>query len=267
LSQSYDPFGNILQQGGTAQSIFGYAGEQTDPTQLVYLRARYYDPAAGRFLTADDIISNPLSSQGWNRYTYVENNPINYIDPSGRCIFVGIDTLACGEAVIILLSAGASLYLGYEVVTSDAYQDALHGAIDSMALDPNVPEAPTGVDLIPCPPDPAIYKPGPVLGGEFTGSLHLPGGSTADLPSLDTGLDFPTPSIQWPTILTAEKLKTYYGEVIEVDRLSDREVRELGLHDLKKSTKGTKASDHIYREPKTGRLWIRRGSGPLIEFP
>ena len=45
LAQSYDPFGNVLQQTGSGQSIFGYTGEQTDPTGLVFLRARYYNPA------------------------------------------------------------------------------------------------------------------------------------------------------------------------------------------------------------------------------
>ena len=44
LAQSYDPFGNVLQQTGSVQSIFGYTGEQSDPTGLVFLRARYYNP-------------------------------------------------------------------------------------------------------------------------------------------------------------------------------------------------------------------------------
>lgn len=84
LSQSYDPFGNVLQQGGLGQSSFGYTGEQIDPTGLVYLRARYYDPAVGRFLTADSLIPDPLSSSGWNRYAYVGNNPLSFADPSGH---------------------------------------------------------------------------------------------------------------------------------------------------------------------------------------
>ena len=44
LAQSYDPFGNLLEQTGSGQSIFGYTGEQIDPTGLVFLRARYYNP-------------------------------------------------------------------------------------------------------------------------------------------------------------------------------------------------------------------------------
>jgi RHS repeat-associated protein len=81
LSQSFDPFGNLLEQTGSGQSIFGYTGEQTDPTGLVFLRARYYSPYLNRFISPDTIIPNPTQSQSWNRYLYVGNNPINYTDP------------------------------------------------------------------------------------------------------------------------------------------------------------------------------------------
>ena len=42
-----------------------------------------YDPKVGRFLTTDPIVSRPLSGQSWNPYSYVVNNPLNYVDPSG----------------------------------------------------------------------------------------------------------------------------------------------------------------------------------------
>jgi RHS repeat-associated protein len=85
LSQSFDPFGNVLGRTGVGQSSFGYTGEQTDPTGLVFLRARYYDPRVGRFLTADSVVPDPLRSQAWNRYAYVANNSVNSADPSGHC--------------------------------------------------------------------------------------------------------------------------------------------------------------------------------------
>ena len=52
LTQSFDPFGNVLGRSGAGSSVFGYTGEQTDVTDLVFLRARYYQPEVGRFLTA-----------------------------------------------------------------------------------------------------------------------------------------------------------------------------------------------------------------------
>ena len=50
----YDAFGQQLAASGTATSEFGYGGEQQDSeTGLINLRARYYDPALGRFISRD----------------------------------------------------------------------------------------------------------------------------------------------------------------------------------------------------------------------
>jgi len=46
-----------------------------------YLRARYYDPAIGRFPTQDRLPGLLLETQTHNRYTYAVNNPVNLVDP------------------------------------------------------------------------------------------------------------------------------------------------------------------------------------------
>ncbi|MFR9708483.1 RHS repeat-associated core domain-containing protein [Paenibacillus sp. MB22_1] len=83
-SYQYDEWGNILHQEEQIQNVFKYAGEmQDEETGLYYLRARYYDPATGRFISKDTYegsVTNPLSL---NLYTYVENKPLNNIDPTG----------------------------------------------------------------------------------------------------------------------------------------------------------------------------------------
>ena len=56
---------------------------------MIYLRARYYNPQIGRFTSLDieeGEISSPLDM---NRYAYCRNNPIKYIDPSGRSVLAG----------------------------------------------------------------------------------------------------------------------------------------------------------------------------------
>jgi RHS repeat-associated protein len=61
-----------------------YAGEQFDKIAgQYYLRARQYDPGAGRFTTADIFTGTPYNPLSQNRYTYCENNPIMYTDPLG----------------------------------------------------------------------------------------------------------------------------------------------------------------------------------------
>jgi RHS repeat-associated protein len=71
----YDAFGN----GGTVTG-YGFTGREFDPeTGLLYYRARYYDPKAGRFLSED-----PIGFRGGvNFYAYVLNRPTSFVDPSG----------------------------------------------------------------------------------------------------------------------------------------------------------------------------------------
>jgi len=86
LAQAYDPYGSLVENNAYdgVTTAYGYAGEFTDTSGMVYLRARYYSPAQGRFLSRDvweGDYNNPLSL---NRWGYVEGNPINYTDPSGH---------------------------------------------------------------------------------------------------------------------------------------------------------------------------------------
>ncbi len=62
----------------------GYTGhEALDNILLVHMNGRVYDPAIGRFLSADPYVNGIDASQGWNRYAYVNNGPLRYVDPSG----------------------------------------------------------------------------------------------------------------------------------------------------------------------------------------
>ncbi|MCG8435165.1 MAG: RHS repeat-associated core domain-containing protein, partial [Gammaproteobacteria bacterium] len=65
----------------------GYTGhEHMDKLGLINMNGRIYDPEIGRFLSADPFVQFPESTQGYNRYTYVGNNPLSYTDPSGFAI-------------------------------------------------------------------------------------------------------------------------------------------------------------------------------------
>jgi RHS repeat-associated protein len=69
---------------GYAQNGFGFTGQDADTsTQLVFLRARQYDPETGVFLSRDPLGVNG----GLNTYTYVASDPINGIDPQGTVAF------------------------------------------------------------------------------------------------------------------------------------------------------------------------------------
>lgn len=89
LAQSYtfDSFGNQTASSGSLVNSFRYTGREFDSeTNLYYYRARYIDPATGRFISEDPI----GFSGGSNFYRYARNNPVRRKDPSGLCpIFVG----------------------------------------------------------------------------------------------------------------------------------------------------------------------------------
>jgi RHS repeat-associated protein len=81
---TYDAFGQLTSSTGTTVNSFLYTGEQKDEAAgMYYLRARYYDPAVGRFLTSDPHEGSLQSPQSLNKYAYVENDPVNMTDPRG----------------------------------------------------------------------------------------------------------------------------------------------------------------------------------------
>jgi len=82
FSTDYEPFGKPYAVTGTES--YTYTSEKhDDPTGLVYLRARQYDPDIGRFVSADPVLGTLAAPQTLNRYAYVSNNPLTSTDPSG----------------------------------------------------------------------------------------------------------------------------------------------------------------------------------------
>lgn len=63
----------------------GYTGhEHLHGVKLVHMNGRLYDPKLKRFLSPDNYIQNTSNTQNFNRYSYVLNNPLMYVDPSGE---------------------------------------------------------------------------------------------------------------------------------------------------------------------------------------
>ena len=85
LARGYTPYGEPLWLNGTASSRYAFTGEDYDTyIKLVFLRARYYSPETGGFLSKDTWQGDYTRPQSLNGWGYVEENPINRIDPSGR---------------------------------------------------------------------------------------------------------------------------------------------------------------------------------------
>ena len=87
-SYEYDAFGNSFTKVGTTPNNYLYRGEQYDSDLgLYYLRARYYNPATGRFPSRDPEdpdMGDPTDPKTLHKYLYAGGEPINAVDPTGH---------------------------------------------------------------------------------------------------------------------------------------------------------------------------------------
>ncbi|MBO8173610.1 MAG: RHS repeat protein [Bacillaceae bacterium] len=103
----YDIFGNPILTVEVYKNSIRYAGEFYDEeTGLYYLRARYYNPYIGRFITEDSYWGEDTNPLSLNRYTYAHNNPIMYVDPSGH--FVNLSLVGVVVSVVNAITDGVN---------------------------------------------------------------------------------------------------------------------------------------------------------------
>ena len=88
VTYAYDPFGSAISSADAEWNPFRFLGRYgaIDDGGILQIRARYYVPDLGRFLTKDSDTPDLLDSQSWNRYSYTSNEPITSIDIDGRGI-------------------------------------------------------------------------------------------------------------------------------------------------------------------------------------
>ena len=83
------PYGSTLL-GGEYQNGPAFTGHMEDgATGLTYMKARYYDPVAMRFISPDPVYVDLVTGGNFNRYWYANNNPYTFIDPDGRQAVTG----------------------------------------------------------------------------------------------------------------------------------------------------------------------------------
>ncbi len=128
-SYTYDAWGNVTARTGSTPNPYKFQGEwQEESAGLVYLRARWYDPGVGRFLSVDPWQGEKQRPVSLNRFLYVGADPVDGRDPSGRVevSFAGIGTAFNGAMAM----ATAGVRYGsviYNRLAGKALENALAG--------------------------------------------------------------------------------------------------------------------------------------------
>jgi RHS repeat-associated core domain len=129
---SYDPFGTVVSRTGTTATPFLFSGQygvSSDANELIYMRARYYNPQIKSFISQDTLLGSIDNVNSMNRYAYAQGNPILYVDPSGHFVATVTGGLIGG------LIGGVSAALNGTDITTGIVSGTVSGAIVGLTTD------------------------------------------------------------------------------------------------------------------------------------
>ena len=126
---SYDAFGARRKEAGWSGAVpnadwtkiyaithRGFTDhEMLDDLDVIHMNGRLFDPDSGRFVSADPFLQNLDSTQTFNRYSYVLNNPLSFTDPSGYAVHYHAQNVGLGEVEVRAAawsSGGVSMTIG-----------------------------------------------------------------------------------------------------------------------------------------------------------
>lgn len=141
-TMSYGDYGAVTKTTGTVDTPFRYAGRLgviTDSDGLVYLKTRYYNPQLMRFMNRDTVAGSVTDSQSLNRFSYVEGNPLTYVDLNGQArtwltSYDGLHSVLDALGFIpVLGNATAMLSIGLDLATGH-YDAVLADAVGLLPL-------------------------------------------------------------------------------------------------------------------------------------
>ncbi|MGD0733384.1 MAG: DUF2341 domain-containing protein [Terracidiphilus sp.] len=143
-SYEYDAFGNSFTKQGTTPNSYLYRGEQFDADLgLYYLRARYYNPNTGRFLSRDPEDGKQTDPASLHKYLYANGDPVNGMDPNGREDLVETGWLTKARVIAAVAYASACGWAIYDLY------DKIDDALDNVYNMPGPSYDPHGHHYVP----------------------------------------------------------------------------------------------------------------------
>ncbi len=143
LHRTYSPFGEEYATVGSYWLPSHYGGHlKHEESGLVYMQARWMDPASGAFLSVDPLVADAGDPQSFNAYAYARNNPVSNIDPTGAAaLYLDIG----GQLVVIVTpnpTTPTSSPMGFSSFISSAPGGSLSSAPASSTASTNSTTAP-----------------------------------------------------------------------------------------------------------------------------
>jgi RHS repeat-associated protein len=174
----YDPYGKKVLADGSAAPTNGpvsdlrrgFTGHEEDAESgLTNMRGRMYDPGQRRFVTPDPFVSDPFFGQGLNRYAYVTNNPLRWVDPSGfeqAATALPMKPRPNLDRLLQNITAGQAQTAGASSASESPATDAsTNPTAPQKADEGGTQEPPGGTEAPPIgPPPPPVAPPPPAHG-------------------------------------------------------------------------------------------------------
>ncbi|MEE9426377.1 MAG: polymorphic toxin-type HINT domain-containing protein [Methylococcales bacterium] len=121
----YEAFGQLLNETGSTENRYRFAGEQLDSgLDQYYLRARYYNQYAGRFTQMDTWMGNNSDPVTLHKYLYGNVDPVNVVDPSGH---FGLTSIGVASNIQVELSM-LQVDVGLNLLDAALNPDSAHGS-------------------------------------------------------------------------------------------------------------------------------------------
>ncbi|MBT4071816.1 MAG: hypothetical protein HOE80_03785 [Candidatus Magasanikbacteria bacterium] len=138
----YDAFGGTIGYEGTQTTNYLFTNQEQDfESELYYYNARYYNPKTGRFISRDSYMGRDGDVLSRNRYVYVKNNPLKYVDPTGM---IGEDFNLANYSYGFDYGYGSdstSMNSTPRYINSDMYDSGYDVLLDSFPITGDISEA------------------------------------------------------------------------------------------------------------------------------
>jgi RHS repeat-associated protein len=157
----HEPFGKrtfadgtpVASFASTVRSGFG-THDYDDELGYINMKGRIYDPSLRRFLTPDPLVTGATNLQAYNRYSYVDNDPVNAIDPNGYRPVIGLGVSGGASAIVGSVAGSIGFTLGADPAAPDgqhavpgmyvggqlglgAYAPSINGSVDFSYFEDN----------------------------------------------------------------------------------------------------------------------------------